>query len=382
MSSLHPKTVPSVTPFFSPPTIEAQLAAFRSEVEQIRASIDGELVFHPGRPKPCRVGGVMCHTSARVIAAYVPSSAHPCTQSEWRQISELVRDCVRLSISASPSTTLARMQTTAAFVAWCLRSDVPLHAETMFTPPRVEQYVATQMAHRNPRGQASVRTELRCVGRACTTRAGWDRPAPRLDTGPRVGAPYTPDEVSGLWSAALAQSTTRRRHVLATVLTLGLGAGLSNTEMFELRTSQVLEHPVHDGVLVLALLDRLVPVRHDVKDTLLHLCDAQPSGRLIGGRAEKVLSRNQILTMIAHLDVPTSLPPVTVRRLRTTWAVDCLRAGVNPAEFCRMAGISARSGSSLTHYLPYVPLRDHGDAWMLAAAGPPANGALIERKGA
>lgn len=371
MSSAHPISVTTPT---AEPGAPQRLSAFHAEVERVRASLDGELVFHPDRPKPCRVGGVMCHTSAQVIAAYVPSPSHPCTQSEWRKISGLVRDCVRLSVTASPTTTLARMQTSTAFVAWCLRSDVPLHAEVMFTPPRVEQYVATQMAHRNPRGQASVRTELRCVARACTTRAGWDRPAARLDTGRRVGPPYSSDEVTGLWDAALAQSTGRRRHVLATVLTLGLGAGLSNTEMFELRSSQVLEHPLHDGLLVLALVDRLVPVRHDVTDMLLHLCDAQPTGRLIGGRAEKVLSRNQIRTMITHLDIPASLPPVTVRRLRTTWAVACLSAGVNPTEFCHMAGISAHSGSSLTHYLPYVPLRDHDDAWMLTAAGQPMGG--------
>ena len=374
MSSVNPKTARSNTPYATPPTDEARLAEFRHHVAQVRAQVEPELFFHPDRPKPCTVNGVICHTSSEVIAAYAPGKRHTCTPVEWRRIENVVRDCMRLAPAPSPTSTFARIKTATDFVLWCLRTDVPLHAEAMFTPPRVEQYVATQVGHRNPRGRAAVRTVLRSVGRNCTVKAGWDRPTPRLDTGLRVMPPYTPAEVREYWNAALAQSTGRRRHVIGTILTLGLGAGLTNTEMFELRTSQVLDHPLHDGLLVLALVDRLVPVRAELSDMLRLLCDAQPEGRLIGGRAEQVNNYKQLTQMVQNLTIPTSLPALSLRRLRTTWIVQCLVGGSNPSEVCHAAGISVDFASTITRYLPYVPVRDGQDAWMLWAAGLPMDG--------
>ncbi|CAM3041809.1 hypothetical protein DEAB109302_11660 [Dermacoccus abyssi] len=365
MNSVHPKTLSTETPHCFSGTPDDRVTAFHNEVARVRSQVAPELLFHPDRPKPIAVGGVVCHTSAEVIAAYEPTR-RTCTAGEWKRIESLVRESVRLAITNGPTTTQKRLKVVTAFSLWCLRLDVPLSAELIFTPARVEQYVASLRGTRSDRSRREVRSELSSVGRAATTRAGWAHPGPNLREHPTACPPYTSGELKGFWAAAGAQSTARRREILTSVLTLGLGAGLRPTEMLELRGEQVLEHPLHDNLLVLALVDRLVPVRRDVSDSLRLLCRARPVGRLLGG-SSTAPSVSRGWKDLSTFALPASLPPLTWMRLRTTWAVKCLSGEVTIAEFAAMAGL--HHSSAVSNYLAYVPVRSQHDAWMPLAAG-------------
>lgn len=363
MSSVHPKTTDPTIPTLT--TDALRLEKFREDVARLRASVDADLVYRPGQPAPVQIAGVQCYTGEQVVALYKPGPQHDCTSQEWYECRHKVREWVGLSLPASPSTTLRRIILTTAFVSSCMRDDVPLNAEAMLTPERVEQYVALY-PRRSLRSLSTLRSELRSVGIAATTRAAWPRPP--ADYGSRnAAAPYSGATIAAYWDACLAQSTSHRRHVMATILSLGLGAGLRRAEMYELRTSHVVHHPVHEGLLVVVLPDRLVPLRHEVSDMVLHLCDEEPTGRLIGGAGTGKSLTDPLGRMREALDVPASLPLLNLSRLRTTWAVACLSDGANLAEFQRMAG--TKSGRVLEKFAGFISPRDTNDDWMLPASG-------------
>ena len=343
----------------------SDLTAFDAAISRARSTYP---TTHAERHGPAvRAGSRTCGTPEEVFAAYRPAGRHETSNEVWQEIGGFVRDCVSKTPCDSAATAKARMSYATAFVTWCHTQDVPLLAEAVFTPERVETYAVAVLAGRPRRSVAVIRGALRTIGIACTKRAAWPRPATPLRKNAYLAAPYATADVAGFWSAADAQATGRRTHVFRTLLTLGLGAGLSSAEMFDLHADQVLTHPDVPDVRVIVLPDRLVPARHDLTGVLDGLCEAQPGGRLLGGRtSEAAAVKNKAGALRRGLDIPASLPDLSLSRLRTTWAVTVLSEGVTVAEFLRMAGTT--SAKSLELYIPHVRVRTEPE-WLRLAAG-------------
>lgn len=340
--------------------------SFGAAVDAVRAS-QRATTGKVGEFPPVRAGGATCATPAQVFTTYRPAGRHETSNEVWQEIGGFVRECVSKAPCDSPATAKARMSYAAAFVAWCHAQDVPLRAEVVFTPERVETYAVTVLAGRPKRSVAVIRGALRTIGFACTKRAAWPRPATPLRENAYLAAPYAPEEVAGYWAAADAQATRHRTHVFRALLTLGLGAGLSSAEMFDLHAAHVLTHPEVSDVRVIVLPDRLMPMRHDLTGVLDGLCEAQPEGRLLGGRASEAAAvKNKAGALRRGLDIPASLPALSLSRLRTTWAVTVLSEGITVAEFLRMAGTT--SAKSLELYIPHVRVRGESE-WLRLAAG-------------
>lgn len=282
-------------------------------------------VFTPGTHPPVRAGGTTCATPAEVFAAYRPGPQHGVTGEVWAVIGGFVRDCAAKASCESPATARTHMCYAAAFVAWCQANDVPLRAEVVFTPERVETYAFTELVGRPERSVSVIRGALRTIGLACTRKAAWSRPPMALRQNAYLAEPYTDEDVAGLWAAVDAQ------------------------------------------VRVVVLPDRLVPVRHEYVPVLDELCDAVPKGRLVRGRAsEAMLLKDPLATYRRDLDLPTTLPALSLSRLRTTWAIAVLSVPVTLAEFHGMAGTT--SAKSIEGYTRHIGSRDDA-AWMRTAAG-------------
>ena len=347
-------------------TTNPGFVTFDAAVDAVRAS-QRATTGKAGEFPPVRAGGVTCTTPAEVFAAYRPAGRHETSNEVWQEIGGFVRECVSKAPCDSPATAKARMSYATAFVAWCHAQDVPLGAEAVFTPERVETYAVAVLAGRPKRSAAVIRGALRTIGLACTKKAAWPRPATPLRQNAYLAAPYNASEVAGYWAAADAQATRHRTHVFRALLALGLGAGLSSTEMFDLHAAHVLTYPDVSVVRVIVLPDRLVPVRHDLTGVLDGLCEAQPEGRLLGGRASEAAAvKNKAGALRRGLDIPAWLPALSLSRLRTTWAVAVLSVPVTIAEFHAMAGTT--SAKSIEAYTRHVRTRDDTQ-WMRAAAG-------------
>ena len=159
---------------------------------------------------------------------------------------------------------------------------------------------------------------------------------------------------------------------MKTMITLGLGAGLTPWEMAELHASDVITHPAFTHVRIIALASRIVPVRMPYVDALDELCAAEPRGPL----AAQPPRRGAADPLSVHrlgLHIPKPLATLTVDRLRTTWAVDCLASGLPLPDFLRMT--TASTGQNLRSFVPYLHKSAPDAEWVLRAANTTATGA-------
>ena len=216
---------------------------------------------------PVGVAGRSCHTAAEVIDAYQPTpSLVPA--AEWAHVAGFVRTVVATVGHDSPSSALLAMKAAARYTAWAHEQALPLDAEVLFTPERVEHYVAVALPALSVRSKATLRSALRRVGRACTRKAPWRPEEPEYTTSHPLAPPYTTDQVAGYWEAAGAQATARRSRVLTGLLALGLGAGLRSREIAYTTPERVTEHG--HGLWTITLPDRVVPIR---AEHVSSLCD-------------------------------------------------------------------------------------------------------------
>lgn len=346
----------------------------RLEFDQVVERVRAEQRIDPRwrsstQPPPVRAGGVTCWTSAEVYAAYVPGPQHEVSRELWAEIGAFVRRCVSQAPCTSPATARTRMSYATSFVAWCHAQDVPLAAERVFTPERVETYAIGVLSGRADRSVGSIRGALRTIGIACTTKAAWSRPVTPLRRNAYLALPYTADETQALWEVAEAQRNARARRYFRTLLATGLGAGLASNEVAALSARDVLHHPVNPRLWVIVLPARLVPVRQDVTAVLKELCASQPEGPLLGERvSEAAAVKHRSHALRRHLDIPRGVPQLSLSRLRTTWATAVLSEGVTIAEFLQMSGTT--SAKSLELYLPHIRVRTDVE-WMSIASGQP-----------
>lgn len=324
-------------------SLEARIAA-------IRATQTGRPHLDPAAPKPVWLRGIACPTAADVIATYQPTPRSSITPEQWAEAADFIRASVTRAKPRTPSTAHTMMQTVCHYVAWALTNEVPLRAEQIFTPARVEHYCATAIAHRSSRTISTVRGALRSVGLATTKKAPWQPPTPQLRKYAHVAAPYTPNEVENLLACAANQGTPRRVHVMTCIITLGLGAGLSPWEMFELTADDVIDDPTLDVMLVV-LPSRVIPVRPEHRERLRAIMRAYPTGRLSNEPGRRA-AQDPLGARRVGLQVPERLRPFTAARLKTTWSVNELNDGIPLPQFLYTA--STLTGQNLAYYTPYL----------------------------
>lgn len=192
------------------------------------------------------------------------------------------------------------------------------------------------------------------------------RLTPLCKAGP--SRPYTASEIAQLRSWALGQNTTLRRRDGQTLLALGLGAGLSASEMRDLRVGAI--HVDDEGVLVSVSgkRSRIVPVLAAWEQPLRDLRTQAPASHLaFGNERTQPTSRNAITNFVGRTK-GVGLKPQS-QRLRSTWIVTHLLHGT------RVDYLSAASGLATTEmldrfsmFLPPVTLTNHRAALRLPSS--------------
>lgn len=311
------------------------------------------------------IRGRVVTTVGGVLDAFVPAGVDPAL---WRRLRPVVTEAVAAAEHTSLHSAHLALRVTTRFCVWADHEGTDLDPEVLLTPARVERFIATQQRMLSSRSLAVYRSTLRRVARAATRTAPWE-PDPKAYRGAiPVQPPYTPDEVAGYLAAVDVQATAHRRRVLAALLTLGLGAGLTAGEILACTASLVRRHPT--GLTVIVLPDRTVPVRTAHADTLAELCRAYPEGALIG--AWTATSKDPLGKLRKNIELSGSLPALSVRRLRTTWMASVLAGDVRISEFLAIAGTA--TPKTLAALAPYVPGRWDGNEYLHKAAGEPLSG--------
>lgn len=229
-------------------------------------------------------------------------------------------------------------------VHWCWSTaGLPLERSLVFHRDTIEEHIRTGCGHLSDPSRGNRRSSLLAVARTLLPPGeAVTKLTPLCRANP--SRPYSPDEVSQLQSWALGQNTARRRRDAHTLLALGLGAGLSASEMRELRVGAI---SVDDeGVLVTVggKRPRLVPVLQQWEAPLRHLHAHAPASRLaFGVERTRPASRNAITNFVARTK-GVGLKPQS-QRLRATWIVTHLLHGT------RVDYLSAASGLATTEMI-------------------------------
>jgi len=168
----------------------------------------------------------------------------------------------------------------------------------------------------------------------------------------RVRAPYAAQEVLSYFRLAGAQPTKGRRDSLMSVLVLGLGCGLDCADLGWVRGFDVRQTEEGVEVAVGGRRPRRVVCLSRYEDRLADLAPAAGQNLLIGG---SVLGRHNVSSVtLGRLLRDTSVPPLVVSRLRSTWLTAHLAANTPLPLLMTAAGLKT--------VRPLEDLLDHAPA--------------------
>lgn len=317
-------------------------------------------------PRHLVIRGHVVTTVEEVLEHYEPR-ASTVPPGQWRRLRPLAVASTRAADCRSAHTALFTLKAVTQFLAWAEENGHPLDAEAVFTPDLVERFCALRAPLLSSRTVANYRSALRRAARASTVKAPWAPPPRQFSDHVHLAPPYTEQEVHAFWDCARSQATEHRQRVMTTMLTLGLGAGLRVREVLALSAEQhVRLHPRDERLCVLLLEDRLVPVLSEYTPVVLDLCRRYPQGPLIGSYRPN--AKDPMGVVRKNLEVPSSLPRLSMSRLRTTWMASVLmQPDIRISEFMVMAGTV--SSKTLECIAPFIPYRAAEDEYLFKGAG-------------
>lgn len=229
---------------------------------------------------------------------------------------------------------------------WAVAEGIPLDVEHVFDPEVIERFCEEALA--NFRSRATYRSLLRNAARTLTDDAGW-APLPAPMAWRSVVPPYTNEEVTLLTKDAAGQPTKSRRHAARALLVLGLGAGLDGRWVARVTAADVCRHDGGVTVRVENPQARVVVVLAEWEDDVWELAESAHDEFLVGGKSD---SKNRTSSLTEKLFVPTGHPRLVPARLRSTWLVSHLDAGIRLPELCLAAGI--KGATVFTDLLEYL----------------------------
>ncbi|MDA8385057.1 MAG: hypothetical protein M0Z88_02180, partial [Actinomycetota bacterium] len=194
----------------------------------------------------------------------------------------------------------------------------------------------------------TVATNLRAMRRRLIEA---DRPDPLALPRERAKAPYSPGEIDHYLALAAAQPTLSRAMRATALICLGAGAGLTGVDLRHVRGSDV--RRLHGGLIVTVAgcHRRRVPVLARFHGPLKPAADYAGEGFIVGGvdRARKNITSGLVASLAGGID----LPPLDMRRLRSTWLTSVAET-IGLHAFMDAAGVdcSQRLGDIVSHIAP------------------------------
>ncbi|CAL8979492.1 hypothetical protein CELL_03201 [Cellulomonas sp. T2.31MG-18] len=300
------------------------------------------------------------------VDAYVGSYV-PIGIAHWPDVTEFVRSAASEFFQITPPSTRgeaqAAMREIARLADFQFARTGRVSTKTVFTRVTVAQLDASRAgalrasangAAKAARdsivsdGEVTLASQLSRIvriGRALNPAGGWDPKPPSRPR--RVTPPYSPDELRRLEEAVARNSGLPAVNGEA-VLVLGLGAGLSGTDLL-VRTTQC--EDLGDKGIVIEVAGRRVPVLERYESRLRALLASTAPGNLLIG--SEATHKNAVNEAVARVQIPQGAPALEPGRLRATWIVSHLASGVRVPELMRAAGlVSMTSISDLARFVP------------------------------
>lgn len=269
-----------------------------------------------------------------LIELYVPRDT-----TYWKEVRPLVLEATRATNPRSWDRTREVMLVVTRFIIWAWKIGArELDLDDILTANAIRRFIAAQ-TQLSVSARARHETHLARVTEARTGKNPGNKSHVNTNA-----APYTGAEVASILSVANSYSTERMRVGCATIIALGIGAGLRMTEMATLRNED-LELP------------RLHITGKYARDAVLlpeWRNSVQPSGPsddyLLLPGVKRPDDRGRVIKNFLH-----SLPgaPVSPQRLRATWTIDLLVRGISVQDF--LALTAHDTARTMDRYFEYLP---------------------------
>lgn len=272
---------------------------------------------------PSRKGrGSACRSVAEAIERFTPTRVPP---EIWTAIEDPVRQWVRTAEPVDPQRARSMLNVVVQIAHWVALAGEPLDAEVVLHPNTIDRFVRDPHLSLTKQTRSTYRGYLRTVGRAVLGPAQYP-PRPVSLIPDEQGRGYSPEDITAIHSWIRGRPTAETRRNATVLLALGLGAGLQSNEMARLVGTDVVRD--NDGVLVniVGKNERAVPVTERYEDTLFELA-TEVGERPIFRPDRTTVTRHHIPNFLENCKRQGS-PAFSVQRLRTTWIVTHLEAGV------------------------------------------------------
>lgn len=286
-----------------------------------------------------------------IINGYTPGTL---SADEWQRVGSDVRRWVTAACPGHPHRIRQLLAAGAQLAAWCHANGIALTPDTALRETTIERYcaIAESDGRHSTTTRATIRARLRYLASAQRL-AGQPPKPPELRRG-RVKPPYTAAEIARFFGLVAGEPEPHATRLTALLLA-GLGAGCGSEELRHLRGTDVTT--AADGVVLAHLLgrrERSVAVVGRYAARLVEVAAGSDDVILIGGQEEgrrAVASR-----LLQRLRRPADLPPLEPGRLRSTWIVGRLEAGVRLDVVMEAAGLTTPTTIvDLAAFLPPLP---------------------------
>lgn len=265
---------------------------------------------------------------------------------DWAAIAPYVLDVVA---RAEPSVTYTDRQLltpVTRLVHFAHTNHIPLEDAAVFSPRTLERFVHHNLASYNRASRSTIRARLRRVSEALLGESATARF--RALGKAQASRPYTPAEISLLRAWARSMRTDELTTSAGALLGLGLGAGLTGSEIISQRLETI--DIAQSVVTVRGEKARNVPIRGDLWQDLVR---ARFSHREGTGWAFRSHQRGENINLITDFVSHTGPQvPLLTRRMRATWLVQHLDAGTPLKQLLRIAGL--QSAEALDRVLPFA----------------------------
>ena len=284
----------------------------------------------------------------RWLAGYQPRAL---SDAQWALVGPFVREqMLLLPRVGRHRAERMRAMLLSRLAAWSVAHGTALDAEALFAPDNVERHITALGDEYGSPGD--VRSTFRTIGRVLAPTVCPPKAPARKNRS--LAPPYTPGEMCLLRLSLGMQHTAFRTRAAETLMSLGHGAGLNGKWNIHVGP----EHVTVERAAVLVRVGdpaaRVVAVTQEWEDTVVRLAEqARRRGwpLLVGKRRG---DPNRSSTLASEVLVPRGAPKVNTSRLRTTWMVERLNAGVDVRVLLGAAGIIADSLRELLQYVEPV----------------------------
>lgn len=306
-------------------------------------------------------GGSNRHQVRRAVEKVIDAYKPTIPAAKWEAIALFVREAIRDCDAKTPYSARDLLAATTPFVGWCTETaGLELDRETIFLHGVIGEYIARGCPQMSPASAGNRRSQLLRVAEALRIpQRGVERLAPLPPS--NALSPYSAQELVSLCSWAQGQNTQYRRVHAHLLLSLGLGAGLSNAEILAVQSRHL--HVDSEGILieVEGRRSRMIPLLAAWEQPLLDYSQARPVNPrqfifrpLANGEGRSARNSNTIGNFVDQTKPPTVKP--TAQRMRVTWIVTHLSAGTPLKPLIVAAGVD--SLEALTRYLQFIPGSD------------------------